>query len=253
MDIWTIAGLAAAAVMAGAINAIAGGGSLISFPALVAAGYPAKVANVTNTVAIWPGTIAGSFAYRAELGRRRRRLLLLIAPSVVGASAGSLLLLLTPEGAFDAIVPFLILFACLLLALQTPMRRLADHHRLGSVNNDDVPLTLHAAIFLAAVYGAYFGAGLGIMTLAFLSILVPDDIQHANALKGLLAMLINGLAAAYFAVSGLVEWGPVVVMALGAVAGGYLGVSVARRFPAGVLRASIVAYGVVVAVVLLIE
>lgn len=242
--------LVVAAFAAGAINAVAGGGSLISFPALVAAGYPAKVANVTNSVALWPGYASGSFGYRAELQYQRRRVVTLVAPSVVGALAGSAILLATPQSAFDAVVPFLVLFAALLMAVQEPLARFAVTHRLSSAGDDHIPATLHVGIFLLAVYGAYFGAGLGILTLAILGILLPDDIQHSNALKGMLSLLINAIAVVYFAFFGPVEWGPAAVMAIGALGGGYLGVGAARRLGRKWLRATVVAYGVVVAIVL---
>jgi len=253
MDILDASVLAAAAFAAGAINAVAGGGSLISFPALIAAGYPAKVANVTNSVALWPGYASGSFGYRAELGPQRQRVMVLIVPSVLGALAGSAVLLATPQSAFDAVVPFLVLFAALLMAVQEPLARFAITHRLSSTGGDHIPLLLHAGIFLLAGYGAYFGAGLGILTLAILGILLPDDLHHSNALKGMLSLLINAVAVVYFALFGPVEWGPALVMALGALAGGYLGVGVARKLGRKWLRAAIVAYGVVVAIVLFIN
>jgi hypothetical protein len=243
--------LAAAAFAAGAINAVAGGGSLVSFPALVAAGYPSKTANVTNTVALWPGYIGGSIGYRGELERQRKRIVALVLPSVLGALLGSVILLATPESAFDAIVPFLILFACGLMAFQDPLGRFAAAHRLVSRADDHVPVALHLGIVLLAMYGAYFGAGLGIMTLAVLSILLPDDIQHSNALKGLLSALINLVAVLYFAVFGPVEWLPAVVMASGALAGGYYGVGIARRLGRRWLRITVISYGMVVAVFML--
>ncbi len=243
----------AAAFAAGAINAVAGGGSLVSFPALLAAGYPAKPANVTNTVALWPGYLGGSLAYRPELRRQRRRVALLVAPSVLGAVAGSAILLATPGDTFEAIVPFLILFAAALLVFQDRLAEFAQAHRLASQDGDHVPLTLHAAMFALAIYGAYFGAGLGIMTIAVLAVLLPDDIQHSNALKGMLSLFINAAAVVYFAAFGPVRWGPAALMAGGALAGGYLGVGVARRLGPRWLRLAIVAYAVVVAVVLLVD
>lgn len=248
-----IAGLFAAAFCASAVNAVAGGGSLISFPALIAAGYPAKTANVTNTVALWPGYLGGSLAYRPELGRQRRRVALLVAPSIAGAIVGSAVLLTTSEDAFAAIVPFLIVFACSLLLFQERLSEFARHHRLHTEDGGTVPLPLHAMTFLGAVYGAYFGAGLGIMLLAFLIIMVPDDIQHSNALKGMLSLLINAAAVVYFAAFGPVEWAPAAVMAGGALAGGYLGVGVARKLGAVWLRRAVIAYGLVVAVVLFVD
>jgi uncharacterized membrane protein YfcA len=245
--------LAAAAFVAGAINAVAGGGSLVSFPALVAAGYATKTANVTNTVALWPGYLGGSYGYRGELRRQRRRMLLLVAPSVLGALAGSAILLSTSNDAFDAIVPFLVLFACGLLAVQEPLSRFAVTHRLVPESGDHIPLLLHLGIFVLAVYGAYFGAGLGILTLAILGILLPDDIQHSNALKGLLSALINLVAVICFAAFGPVRWLPAAVMAVGALAGGYLGVGVARRLGRRWLKLAVIVYGVVIAVVLFLR
>ena len=253
MDIIPAIGLVVAAFVAGAINAVAGGGSLVSFPALVAAGYAPKTANVTNSVALWPGYLGGSFGYRGELRRQRRRIVALTAPSVAGALAGSFILLATPASVFDFIVPFLILFACGLMALQDQLARFAQTYRLASASEDSVPVLLHASTFFLAVYGAYFGAGLGIMTLAVLGVLLPDDIQRSNALKGLLSALINAVAVAYFAVFGPVEWIPAAIMAAGALAGGYLGVGVARRLGRTPLRVAVISYGVLVAGVLLYQ
>lgn len=245
--------LALAAFVAGAINSVAGGGSLISFPALIAAGYSSKAANVTNSVALWPGYASGSYAYRGELKLQQRRIMLLITPSVLGALAGSIILLSTPESAFDAIVPFLILFACALMAFQAPLARFASTHSLVSTSEGHVPPVLHAGVFLLAMYGAYFGAGLGIMTLAILGILLPDHIQRSNALKGILSALINLVAVAYFAAFGPVQWLPALVMAVGALGGGYLGVGVARKLGQRWLRLAVITYGLAVAVILFVR
>lgn len=252
MSLLEALGLALAAFAAGAINAVAGGGSLISFPSLVAAGYAAKVANVTNTVALLPGYLGGSFAYRAELSRQGRRVRLALVPSVAGAIAGSFILLSTPESTFDAIVPFLILGACLLLALQERLTRLVTPgpHAAVELSVGRIGL-LQVGLFGAAVYGAYFGAGLGIITLALLGLLLPDDLHNSNALKGLLSFVINLLAAGYFALFADVAWQAAAVMALAALAGGYAGVAVARRFPRQWLRAFVVGYGVLAALALL--
>ena len=253
MDPLEALGLAVAAFLAGAINAVAGGGSLVSFPALIAAGYTSKVSNVTNSVALWPGYVGGSYGYRGELRRQRTRIVALTIPSIAGALAGSVILLNTSESTFDRIVPFLILFACALMAVQDQLGAWARAHRLSSQHEDHVPLTLHAGVFVLAIYGAYFGAGLGILTLAVLGILLPDDLQHSNALKGLLSALINFVAVVYFAFLGPVEWAPAAVMAVAALAGGYLGVGVARRLGKRWLRVSVIAYGLVVALVLLVR
>ena len=244
-------GLLVAAFAAGAINAVAGGGSLISFPALLAAGFASKTANVTNTVALWPGHVGGSFGYRTELGRQRTRFVRLLAPAVLGALTGSVILLSTPQSAFDAIVPYLILFACVLMAFQDRLSSFALTHRLASTGEDHVPPGLQASTFVLAVYGAYFGAGLGIIMLAFLAILLPDDIQHSNALKGVLSLVINAVAVIYFAMFGPVRWAPAAVMAAGAIAGGYLGVGVARRLGRRWLRIVVITYGLVVVAILL--
>ena len=253
MEILEYVGLLAAAFAAGAINAVAGGGSLISFPALIAFGFVSKTANVTNTVALWPGYVGGSFGYREELRRQRKRLLTLLPPCVGGALVGSIVLLSTPESAFDAIVPFMILFACGLMAFQDRLASFAVAHRVSSRGDDHVPLPLLAATFVMAIYGAYFGAGLGIVMLAFLSILLPDDLQHSNALKGMLSLIINAVAVMYFVAFGPVRWIAVLVMGTGAVAGGYLGVGVARRLGRTWLRVAVISYGLVVVVLLLVR
>jgi len=243
--------LAIAAFVAGAINAVAGGGSLISFPALIAMGYPARVANITNTVALWPGYVGGSFGYAAQLSGQRRRVLVLTIPSIVGALVGSAILLYTPASSFEAIVPYLILFAAALMALQTRIATFVARHR-PERKDTDLNVEVLLAIFGLAIYGAYFGAGLGILTLAVLGILLPDELHRSNALKGLLSAIINAAAVVYFAFSGFVEWGPAAVMAVSALAGGYYGVGAARKLSAKYLRIVVVTYAVVVAVVILV-
>jgi len=251
MEMLTGAALFGAAFAAGAINAVAGGGSLVSFPALVAAGYSTKAANVTNSVALWPGYLGGTYGYRAEVASQRTHVLALTLPSIAGALLGAVILLATPESAFDLIVPFLILFACGLMAVQDRLSRFATTHRLGALHAEHVPFTLIASVFVLSIYGSYFGAGLGILTLAVLGILLPDDIQRSNALKGFLSLVINGAGVLYFVFFGPVRWAPAAVMAVGALAGGYLGVGVARRLGKRWLRLAVIAYGVVVALVLL--
>lgn len=250
MEILEACGLAAAAFVAGAINAVAGGGSLVSFPALIAAGYSSKTANVTNTVALWPGYVGGSVGYRDELGRQRGRVARLAAPSIAGALVGSFVLLATPTSAFDAAVPLLIVFACAVMALQDPLAAFAARHRLGG---SEVSPLLLVTTFVLAVYGAYFGAGLGILTLAALGILMPDEPQHANALKGMLSLLINAVAVVYFVAFGPVRWAPALVMAVAAIAGGYLGVSVARRLGKRWLRIAVITYGLAAALILFLR
>jgi uncharacterized membrane protein YfcA len=253
VNVAEVLGLSAAAFAAGAINSVAGGGSLISFPALIAAGYSAKTANVTNTVALWPGYLGGSVNYRGELRRQRRRVLVLMLPAVLGALAGSAILLTTSADTFEVIVPFLVLFASGLMFFQERLTRFAADHHLHSRGGDHVPVALLAITFIGAVYGAYFGAGMSIVMLAFLAILLPDDMQHSNALKGMLALIINAVAVLYFAAFGPVEWRPAVLMAVAALAGGYLGVYVARALGTVWLRRAVVVYGVIVSIVLLVR
>jgi uncharacterized membrane protein YfcA len=250
MSEWEAIGLLAAAFVAGAINAVAGGGSLISFPALLAAGYPSKTANVTNTVALWPGYVGGSLGYREELRGQRWRLIQLSLPNVAGALVGAVILLSTPQSAFDAVVPFLIVFACALMALQDRIGAYTAHHRAAFEASGRVPLLAHAVMFALGVYGAYFGAALGIMTLAVFTILLADDIQRLNALKGMSSLIVNGVAVLWFAAFGPVAWAPAAVMAAGALAGGYLGVGVARRLGVRWLRIAVIGYGLTVAAVL---
>lgn len=250
MTIVAALGLALVAFVAGAVNAVAGGGSLISFPALLAFGLPAKMANVTNTVALWPGYVGGTLGYRALLTSQRRVLASLTISSVLGAFAGAAILLLTSEAAFRVVVPYLVLFAAVLLAFQTKLSALVAKLRRAWTPDSAVPADAHPVIFLLGAYGSYFGAGLGTMTLAALSILLPDDLQRSNALKSALSLVINAVAVLVFIFSGLVAWLPALIMAVAALAGGYAGVHFARRLSARLLKALVVGYSLAVAFVL---
>jgi uncharacterized membrane protein YfcA len=236
--------LAGAGFGAGAVNAVAGGGSLISFPALLAVGYPSVTANVTNSVAVLPGYVGGSIGYRRELSGQRRRLLALTPTCIAGSVVGAVLLLVGSDKAFEAIVPFLILFSCALLAAQPLLARVAPR--------PSGPVPLHLMQFATAVYGGYFGAGLGIMLLAVLEFTIDDDLQRLNALKGLLSFVIGAVAAVSFALFGPVKWGAAAITAVMSLGGGQAGVVLARRLPAAVLRGVVVAFGVAVAIVLLV-
>jgi len=243
--------LAVAGLAAGAVNAVAGGGSLISFPALLAAGLPSVTANVTNAVAVLPGYLGGTLAYRNELEGQRGRALALGVTTAVGAVAGAELLLVSPEGLFEAIVPFLILAACALLAAQPALsKRLGPGSSGGGAHRSP---RLHAGAFFSAVYGGYFGAGLGIMLLAVLALSLNDDLQRLNALKGLLSFVIGLASVAVFVAFGPVRWGAALIMAVASFAGGHAGVAVARRLPANVLRGLVIAFGVGVSIWLLID
>ncbi len=251
MDAVEIAALAVAAFFAGGINAVAGGGTLIGFPALIAAGYSAKVANVTNTVALWPGTVGASTAYLPELNRQRETIKQIAIPTVAGALIGSVLLLSTSDQLFEALVPFLILGACALLFFQTRITKMIASGGIQVTSGGGWPLRI--GTFIAAIYGGYFGAGLGIILLALFGIFLEDDIQHANALKGLVAMFVNGLASGYFAIFGEVVWEAAAIMAVASLIGGFAGAQVARRLPRERLRMVAVTYGTVAALILLVR
>jgi uncharacterized protein len=243
--------LAVAGLAAGAVNAVAGGGSLISFPALLAAGLPPVTANVTNAVAVLPGYLGGTVAYRRELEGQRGRAVALGVTSAVGAVVGAALLLVSSEDLFEAIVPFLILAACALLAAQPALsKRLGPGSSGGGAHRSP---RLHAGAFLSAVYGGYFGAGLGIMLLAVLALSLDDDLQRLNALKGLLSFVIGLATVAVFVAFGPVRWGAALIMAVASFAGGHAGVAVARRLPAYVLRGLVIAFGVGVSIWLLVD
>jgi uncharacterized membrane protein YfcA len=247
MDAGTAALLAAAGFGAGAVNAVAGGGSLISFPALLAAGYPSVAANVTNSVALLPGYFGGSVAYRTELAAQRERIRALAPTVLLGAASGSALLLVSPAEVFEAIVPWLILAACALLALQPKAAEIAQRHGSGTHSG----VALHAALFGATLYGGYFGAGLGIVTLALLGALLPDDIQRLNALKGLIALLVAVVSAVAFALFGPVAWDAALIVGAACLAGGLGGVRLARRLSARLLRAAVIVYGVGAAIAMM--
>jgi uncharacterized membrane protein YfcA len=242
MTLWLI--LAAAGFAAGVINAIAGGGSLLSFPALLLTGMSPIVANATNTVAVWPGSLSSAWAYRGQLAQHRQRVWLLAWPSLIGGLLGSFIVLHTSERVFAGLVPWLIIFACVLLALQPRIARLLEH-RVGAGRH--ALSLLWIAQFLIAIYGGYFGAGMGILTLAALAILLRGSLQDANAIKVFLALLINGIAALYFLASGAGRLPEAAVMALASLAGGYVGARLAQRLPAALMRWLVVVYGLCIA------
>lgn len=237
--------LALAGFTAGSINAVAGGGSLVSFPALVASGLPPLTANVTNTVAVWPGYFGSAAAYRVEVAAQRTRLVALGATAVVGGAAGSVILLTAPAAVFDAIVPALILLGCGLLAVQPRIAAIVA--RRATAHGRHRVLGLHLATFFAAVYGAYFGGGLGVILLAVLGIFIDDHIQRLNGLKSALSLVVNTVALVAFVLFAPVAWVSVAVVAPASLAGGYVGAGFARRLGASALRWTVITFGVVVA------
>ena len=228
-------------VVAGAANTIAGGGSLLTFPLLVALGLPALDANVTNTVGIVPAAIGGIAGYRAELADQRGRLVRLLPFAVAGALGGALLLLTTPERVFTRVVPVLIVVACAVLLVQRPLARLLEGRGRSRST------VLRAGIFVVAVYGGYFGAGVSVVVLALLAVTIDDTLQRLNALKVPFAGTMNLVSGIVFAVVAPVHWLYVLVLAPATLLGGRLGAMAARRVPDQPLRVTIVVLGLIAA------
>ena len=238
-----------AALLAGAVNAMAGGGTLISFPALVALGVPAVNSNITNTVSLLPGYLAGSFAQRDDLRPQLAHARLLSAVSAVGGLVGSILLVVLPASAFRASVPYLILLSCGLLAFGDRLRvspRSGPSDRHGPSAGRQAVFIL--TIFLGAAYGGFFGAGLGIMLLALLALFSLEPLTKLNALKQALSFVINLVAAVFFLFSGKVTWILVPIMAAGSLLGGFLGGRLVKVINPTLLRRVVVLAGIAVAV-----
>lgn len=243
-----------AALAAGAVNALAGGGTLISFPMLTAVGVPAVSANITNTVSLIPGYLGATFAQLKDLKGQESRLRLLAPVGALGGLVGGVILLLTEEELFRALVPFLILFASGLLALQEPLRRRLLQMQLERSGDTRLsPLMTVAPIFLAAIYGGYFGAGLSVIVLAVLALVFEDNLTRLNGLKQAISFSTNITAAIFFLFSGEVVWPAAAVMAVGALAGGALGGRFAGRIKPATLRMVVVAIGVIVALIYFIR
>jgi len=231
------------------INAVAGGGTLVSFPVLVALGVPAVDANVTNTVALVPGYLGGAFTQRSDLATYATRLKWLMVAAAAGGLAGSILLVNTSDEVFRRLVPFLILTACALLGFQDQIK--AWYSRYGErelADSQKHPLALSISVFIGAIYGGYFGAGLGIMLLAILGLALDDPLPRINSLKTSLSLVINVLAASFFVFSGRVHWSFAAIMALASLIGGATGGKIAGRLNPRVMRKVVVTFGVIVAV-----
>jgi uncharacterized protein len=241
-----------AAFGAGAVNAVAGGGSVISFPLMLWAGIAPVAANATNNLALFPGYAASANGYRDELREADPKLLRFLGPAILGGGVGAWLLLHTPSHTFETIAPYLVLFATLLLAGQDLLTRKADNPPKRRRGRRWWAGAL-AADFLMSVYGGYFGAGLGILLLATLSVMGFDDFHHMNAVKAVLSMAIGAVACVYFAVAGAVLWGVGIVMAIGAVLGGYASARVARRVDQAIVRRVVVVIGLAMATSLLVR
>lgn len=238
---WTYLFLIASAFVAGAMNSIAGGGTLLTFPALTSVVIPA-VANATSTVALLPGSFAGALGYRTELAAARRFVLRMVAPSLLGGFLGAWLVV-RDEKAFESLVPWLILTAALLFMIQAPVARWLKVHKPDHEPGTIGQAALIAFQFLIALYGGYFGAGIGILMLTALGFMGVGDIHRMNGVKTFLASLINGASVIVFVWYGRVNWEYAWVMAGSAIAGGYIGARVARRLPAHYVRYAVIAIG----------
>jgi uncharacterized protein len=246
MEIWEVVLLLVASVAAGALNAVAGGGTFFTFSALVATGVPAIAANATSSAAVWPGSVAGLAAYRDEMRDHGKRLLALGIVSLLGGVLGAWALLVIEEDTFAALVPWLLVGATLLFAAGPYIKRSA--RGLGPFGESPLGQAAGLAFqFAVAIYGGFFGAGMGILMLAALTLTERGDFHMANSAKTVLAVLINAVAIALFVWGGLILYAQAAIMALGAVAGGYGGVSAAKRVPEPVLRGIVVAVGLVLA------
>jgi len=241
-----------AALLAGAINALAGGGTLITFPMLTAVGIPAVAANVTNTVALCPGYFGGTLAQWNDLRGQKNRLWVIVPASIVGGVLGGFLLLQTGEKLFKDMVPYLILLASGLLAIQDPVRGWLTR-RMGEGHGARLEKLTWLPVGLASIYGGYFGAGLSVIVLSALGLTLEDSLTRLNALKQAVAFSVNIAAAIFFIFSGQVVWSAALVMAVGALIGGTLGGKLAGRVKPAMLRWIVVTIGVIVAIIYLVR
>ena len=248
-----IALIGAGGFAAGAVNAMAGGGTFFSFPAMLAVGLPPVVANASNSVALWPGSLSGAWAYRKELARYKRYLVPMGIASFIGGAAGGLLLLAAGDARFAALIPWLLAFATLLFAfspqLSIALKRIrpAQPAQTGAEHDAGSPLGWLVQL-LVSVYGGFFGAGMGILMMASLAIGGHEDVQHINALKNLLAAVIYSVTVVTFIVAGAVSWPHTLVMVITATLGGYWGASVARKIKGPWLRRMVIAVGIALTV-----
>jgi len=231
-----------AGIGAGTINTVVGSGSLITFPVLLAFGYPPLIANMTNNLGVLPGAISGAFAYRKELRTQWSRVVRLAALSLVGGLGGALLLLVLPAAAFKRIVPVLIALALVLVVIQPWLRKKAAQREVAPRRH---VVMRDGAIFLTGLYGGYFGAAQGILLISILGAMIDETIQKLNSIKIMLALSANSAAAIVFIVRGGISWPAAGVIAAGSLIGGQVGATIGRRLPAPVYRAVIVTVGII--------
>jgi len=240
-------GLFLAGIIAGTVNSVAGGGTLISFPSLVAFGETEIVSNATNTAALWPGSLSSAIGYRKDTAVDRSLLISLLIPSFIGGLLGAIILVITPASTFRLVVPFLVLFATLVLASRDVLSR-----RFGGKLSVEERVTTTGRVLgflfqlFVATYGGYFGAGIGILMLGSLSLMGMRDIHRMNAIKTPLAAVINMTAFVFFAIKGLVDWPLAIVVCVGTITGGYGGARMAKRVNPRSLYRGIVVVGLLV-------
>jgi uncharacterized membrane protein YfcA len=250
MDVGEVVAIALAGLAAGAINTVVGSGTLITFPVLLAFGYAPVTANVSNTIGLVPGSLSGAVGYRRELAGQGRRAVRLGTASVVGGATGAVLLLVLPASAFKAIVPVFIAVALVLVIVQPRLNQALAHRERGRDGEGGIVTPL--GVYAAGVYGGYFGAAQGILLLGLLGVTLPQNLQRTNALKNILAALVNGVAGIYFAIAAHVEWAPAGIIAGASIVGGQLGAHYGRRLHPAALRGVIVVVGVSAIVHLLV-
>ncbi|MEV4837533.1 sulfite exporter TauE/SafE family protein [Nonomuraea sp. NPDC049486] len=243
MTVWEALAVWVAGMAAGAINAVVGSGSLITFPTLVAVGVDPVVANVSNNVGLVPGSVTGAYGYRAELRGQRDRLVRLAMGSALGSLAGGILLLYLDPDVFQVVVPVLIGLACVLVIIQPRLNLWLAARREHAHPHGGPALWL--GVFGAGVYGGYFGAAQGVLLIGLLGSFLDEHLQRVNAAKNVLSLVVNSTAAVLFVLIADVDWWAVLAVALGAMIGGFLGAKVGRRIPAPLLRVVIVAVGIV--------
>jgi uncharacterized membrane protein YfcA len=248
---------ALAALVAGIMNSVAGGGTLLTFPALIAAGLTPLSANATSTVALLPAALSSMHGYRRELSGARRWAIALAIPSLIGGSLGALLLLHTPGATFDRIVPWLVLGATGLFLVQRPLLRYVRGpsfvHDEDAIHRRPVTLGLLLGQVVVGIYGGYFGAGVGILMLAALGFMGFSNIHQMNGLKNWAGFCMNLVAAGIFAFSGIVDWPVALSMAVGSIIGGYAGATLAQRIPQATVRGAVTAVGILSGIWLLLR
>ncbi|OWW20705.1 sulfite exporter TauE/SafE family protein [Noviherbaspirillum denitrificans] len=240
MTAWQVALVGIAAFCAGAMNSVAGGGTFFSFPALLAAGVPPVAANASNSVALWPASLSGAWAYRTELARYKRYLVPMGIVSFIGGIGGGLLLLSTKDATFSKLIPWLLLFATVLFAFSGRISAMLRGAEAAKPGNSPASLAGQAVV---SVYGGFFGAGMGILMLASLAMAGHDDVHEINAIKNLLSAIIYSVTVLTFVVAGAVDWPYTLIMLATATLGGYWGASIARKIPAIWLRRFIIVVG----------